>query len=149
MKPAVPRLPTISDRRTPRCPPRPLAMRHSRRRQQTRSSARHRRPIRHPRFLGYVHFLEGFFTANGIVGVQNPTTDQIVLAARAAAWGEGVAIALDNNLGSPRPADRPTSLKTRPRAPQSTRRHSRASRPPRRFKGQQLGRSPPRPAAFK
>jgi hypothetical protein len=50
--------------------------------------------------LGYVNFLEGFFTANGIVGVQNPTADQIVIAARAGAWGEGVAIALENNLGS-------------------------------------------------
>ncbi len=50
--------------------------------------------------LGYVHFLEGFFTANGIVGVQNPTAEQIVVAARAGAWGEGVAIALENNLGA-------------------------------------------------
>jgi hypothetical protein len=50
--------------------------------------------------LGYVNFLEGFFTVNGIVGVQNPTADQIVIAARAGAWGEGVAIALENNLGS-------------------------------------------------
>jgi autotransporter-associated beta strand protein len=50
--------------------------------------------------LGYVNFLEGFFTANGIVGVQNPTADQIIVAARAGAWGEGVAIALENNLGS-------------------------------------------------
>jgi hypothetical protein len=50
--------------------------------------------------LGYVNFLEGFFTANGIVGVQNPTADQIVIAARAGAWGEGVAIALENNLGA-------------------------------------------------
>jgi hypothetical protein len=50
--------------------------------------------------LGYVDFLEGFFTANGIVGVTNPTSDQIVIAARAGAWGEGVAIALENNLGS-------------------------------------------------
>ena len=53
-----------------------------------------------PAILGYVHFLEGFFTANGIVGVQNPTADQIVIAARAGAWGEGVAIALENNLGA-------------------------------------------------
>jgi hypothetical protein len=53
-----------------------------------------------PAILGYVHFLEGFFTANGIVGVQNPTADQIVIAARAGAWGEGIAIALENNLGS-------------------------------------------------
>jgi hypothetical protein len=52
-----------------------------------------------PAILGYVHFLEGFFTANGIVGVQNPTADQIVIAARAGAWGEGIAIALENNLG--------------------------------------------------
>jgi hypothetical protein len=52
-----------------------------------------------PAILGYVNFLEGFFTANGIVGVQNPTADQIVIAARAGAWGEGVAIALENNLG--------------------------------------------------
>ncbi len=50
--------------------------------------------------LGYVHFLEGFFAANGIVGVANPTADQIIIAARAGAWGEGVAIALENNLGS-------------------------------------------------
>jgi hypothetical protein len=50
--------------------------------------------------LGYVNFLEGFFTANGVVGVQNPTADQIVIAARAGAWGEGVAIALENNLGA-------------------------------------------------
>ena len=35
-----------------------------------------------PAILGYVNFLEGFFTANGIVGVQNPTADQIVIAAR-------------------------------------------------------------------
>ena len=52
-----------------------------------------------PAILGYVNFLEGFFAANGIVGVQNPTTAQIDLAARAAAWGDGVAIALANNLG--------------------------------------------------
>ena len=50
--------------------------------------------------LGYVDFLEGFFTANGIVGVQNPTADQIVIAARAGAWGEGIAIALENHLGA-------------------------------------------------
>ncbi len=53
-----------------------------------------------PAILGYVTWLEGFFTANGIVGVQNPTADQIDLAARAGAWGEGVAIALENNLGA-------------------------------------------------
>jgi hypothetical protein len=52
-----------------------------------------------PAILGYVHFLEGFFTANGIVGVQNPTAAQIDLAARAAAWGDGIAIALENTLG--------------------------------------------------
>jgi hypothetical protein len=52
-----------------------------------------------PALLGYVHFLEGFFTANGIVGVPNATPDQIVIAARAGAWGEGVAIAEGNNLG--------------------------------------------------
>ena len=53
-----------------------------------------------PAILGYIHFLEGFFTANGIVGVPNATPDQIVIAARAGAWGEGVAIALENNLGA-------------------------------------------------
>jgi len=53
-----------------------------------------------PALLGYVNFLEGFFTANGIVGVPNATPDQIVIAARAGAWGEGVAIALENNLGA-------------------------------------------------
>jgi probable HAF family extracellular repeat protein len=52
-----------------------------------------------PAILGYVHFLEGFFTANGIVGVQTPTADQIIIAARAGAWGEGIAIAEGNNLG--------------------------------------------------
>jgi hypothetical protein len=52
-----------------------------------------------PALLGYVHFLEGFFTAHGIVGVANPTADQIVIAARAGAWGEGIAIAEGNNLG--------------------------------------------------
>jgi hypothetical protein len=51
--------------------------------------------------LGYVHFLEGFFTANGIVGVANPTTDQIDLAARAGAWGDAVAIALENPTLAP------------------------------------------------
>jgi len=48
---------------------------------------------------GYVTFLKGFFTANGIAGVQNPTANEIDLAARAGAWGDGVAIALGNILG--------------------------------------------------
>jgi hypothetical protein len=36
-----------------------------------------------PAILGYVHFLEGFFTANGIVGVQNPNRY------RSPGWGVG------------------------------------------------------------
>jgi hypothetical protein len=52
-----------------------------------------------PAILGYVHYLEGFFATYGIAGVQNPTADQIVIAARAGAWGDGVAIALENTLG--------------------------------------------------
>jgi probable HAF family extracellular repeat protein len=54
-----------------------------------------------PAILGYVHFLEGFFTANGVVGVANPTADQIVIAARAGAWGDAVAIALENPTLAP------------------------------------------------
>jgi hypothetical protein len=40
-----------------------------------------------------------FLSANGIPGVPNATPDQIDIAARATAWGDGVGVALDNNLG--------------------------------------------------
>jgi hypothetical protein len=49
--------------------------------------------------LGYVDFLKGFFTAHGIVGVSNANADQIDQAARAGAWGDAIAIAIDNHLG--------------------------------------------------
>jgi hypothetical protein len=43
--------------------------------------------------------LEGFYTSAGIPGNAIPTTDQIDLAARGAAWGDMVSVALANNLG--------------------------------------------------
>jgi hypothetical protein len=42
---------------------------------------------------------KAFFTINGVVGVPNATADQIDLAARGAAWGDAVGVALANNLG--------------------------------------------------
>ena len=42
---------------------------------------------------------KAFFTANGVVGILNATADQIDLAARGAAWGDAVGIALANDLG--------------------------------------------------
>jgi hypothetical protein len=48
---------------------------------------------------GFVANWKAFFTANGVVGIPNATADQIDLAARGAAWGDAVGIALANNLG--------------------------------------------------
>jgi hypothetical protein len=42
---------------------------------------------------------KAFFTSHGVVGIPNATPDQIDLAARGAAWGDAVGIALANNLG--------------------------------------------------
>ncbi len=40
-----------------------------------------------------------FYTTNGVVGIAQPTADQIDLAARGAAWGDAVGVALANDLG--------------------------------------------------
>jgi hypothetical protein len=48
---------------------------------------------------GFVANWKAFFTANGVVGISHATADQVDLAARGAAWGDAVGIALANNLG--------------------------------------------------
>jgi hypothetical protein len=48
---------------------------------------------------GYVANWKGFYTGNGVPGIVDPSADQVDLAARAAAWGDAVGLALDNNLG--------------------------------------------------
>jgi hypothetical protein len=48
---------------------------------------------------GFVANWQAFYTANGVPGILNPTTDQIDLFARGAAWGDAVGVALANNLG--------------------------------------------------
>jgi hypothetical protein len=50
--------------------------------------------------LNWVSNWEAFYTSHGIPGVANPTHDQIVLAARGAAWGDAVGVELASNLGS-------------------------------------------------
>jgi endoglucanase len=42
---------------------------------------------------------KAFYTDNGLPGMANPTAAQIDLAARGAAWGDAVGVALDNALG--------------------------------------------------
>jgi hypothetical protein len=42
---------------------------------------------------------KAFYTGNGLPGIANATPAQIDLAARGAAWGDAVGVALDNNLG--------------------------------------------------
>jgi autotransporter-associated beta strand protein len=49
--------------------------------------------------LNFVTNWEAFYTSHGIPGVANATASQIDLAARAAAWGDAVGVALANNLG--------------------------------------------------
>jgi hypothetical protein len=49
---------------------------------------------------GWVTNWKFFYTANGLPGIANPTAGQIDLAARGAAWGDAVGVALDNNLGA-------------------------------------------------
>jgi hypothetical protein len=48
---------------------------------------------------GYVSNWKAFYTSNGVPGLTNATADQIDLAARGAAWGDAVGVALANNLG--------------------------------------------------
>ena len=48
---------------------------------------------------GFVSFWETFYTAHGVPGLSNPNAAQIDLAARGAAWGDMVGVALANNLG--------------------------------------------------
>ena len=47
----------------------------------------------------FVSNWEGFYTSAGIPGNASPTANQIDLAARGAAWGDMVGVALANNLG--------------------------------------------------
>jgi hypothetical protein len=48
---------------------------------------------------GFVTNWKAFYTSNGIPGFSNATAAQVDLAARGAAWGDAVGVALDNNLG--------------------------------------------------
>jgi hypothetical protein len=50
--------------------------------------------------LQFVSNWEAFYTAHGVPGIPNATTDQIDLAARGAAWGDAVGVVFANNLGS-------------------------------------------------
>jgi hypothetical protein len=47
----------------------------------------------------FVSNWEAFYTSHGVPGVANATPDQIDLAARGAAWGDAVGVALANHLG--------------------------------------------------
>ena len=47
----------------------------------------------------YVANWKAFYEANGTPGFSHPRADQIDLAARGAAWGDAVGLALANNLG--------------------------------------------------
>jgi hypothetical protein len=50
---------------------------------------------------GFISNWKAFYTANGVAvgGVSHATADQVDLAARGAAWGDMVGVALANNLG--------------------------------------------------
>jgi hypothetical protein len=48
---------------------------------------------------GFVANWKAFYTSAGIPGILNPTSDQIDLFARGAAWGDAVGVAFANNLG--------------------------------------------------
>ena len=48
---------------------------------------------------GWVANWKAFYTTNGIPSITTPNADQVDLAARAAAWGDAVGVALDDNLG--------------------------------------------------
>jgi glucose/arabinose dehydrogenase len=47
----------------------------------------------------FVSNWDAFYTAHGVPGLANPTAAQIDLAARGAAWGDMVGVALANNIG--------------------------------------------------
>jgi hypothetical protein len=47
----------------------------------------------------FVHNWKALYSSDGVPGMPNATADQIDLAARGAAWGDAVGIALANNLG--------------------------------------------------
>jgi hypothetical protein len=49
--------------------------------------------------LQFVTNWEAFYTAHGVPGIPNATATQIDLAARGAAWGDAVGVALANSLG--------------------------------------------------
>jgi hypothetical protein len=49
--------------------------------------------------LQFVSNWEAFYTAHGVPGIANASATQIDLAARGAAWGDAVGVALANNLG--------------------------------------------------
>jgi hypothetical protein len=49
--------------------------------------------------LDWVHYWEALYANNGIPGNAHPTAEQIDLAARGAAWGDIVGIAVDNHMG--------------------------------------------------
>jgi hypothetical protein len=48
---------------------------------------------------GWVVNWKGFYSSHGIPGMSAPSAAEIDLAARGAAWGDAVGVALDNNLG--------------------------------------------------
>jgi hypothetical protein len=47
----------------------------------------------------FVSNWEAFYTSHGVPGIPNSTPDQIIIAARGAAWGDAVGVALANELG--------------------------------------------------
>src|SRR5262249_18406335 len=49
---------------------------------------------------GFVVNWKAFYSSNGVPGILNASPTQIDVAARAAAWGDAVGVALANNLGS-------------------------------------------------
>jgi hypothetical protein len=49
--------------------------------------------------LQFVSNWEAFYTSHGVPGLSNATVEQIDLAARGAAWGDAVGVALVNGLG--------------------------------------------------
>ena len=49
--------------------------------------------------LKFVSNWEAFYSSHGVPGIPNATLNQIVVAARGAAWGDAVGVALANDLG--------------------------------------------------
>jgi hypothetical protein len=48
---------------------------------------------------GFIANWKAFYSSHGIPGIPNATPSQIDLAARGAAWGDAVGVALSNNIG--------------------------------------------------